>query len=29
MKDWAVTFLAAVLLVGMIVWCIRIFLMVI
>jgi hypothetical protein len=29
MKDWAVSFIAAVLLVGMIVWCIKIFIEVI
>jgi hypothetical protein len=25
MKDWAVSFIAAVLLVGLIVWCVRVF----
>jgi hypothetical protein len=28
MKDWAVSFIAAVLIVGMVVWCVRIFLLV-
>jgi len=25
MKDWAVSFIAAVLLVGLIIWCVRVF----
>jgi hypothetical protein len=29
MKDWAVSFIAAVLIVGMIVWCVKIFIEVI
>jgi len=28
MKDWAVSFIAAALLVGMIVWCVRVFILV-
>jgi hypothetical protein len=28
MKDWAVAFIAAVLIVGLIVWCARVFIMV-
>jgi hypothetical protein len=28
MKDWAVSFIAAVLLVGMVVWCAKVFVMV-
>jgi hypothetical protein len=28
MKDWAVSFIAAVLIVGMVVWCVRIFVLV-
>jgi hypothetical protein len=28
MKDWAVSFVAAVLIVGMVVWCVRIFVLV-
>ena len=28
MKDWAVSFIAAVFIVGMVVWCVRIFVLV-
>jgi hypothetical protein len=28
MKDWAVSFIAAVLIAGMVVWCVRIFVLV-
>jgi hypothetical protein len=28
MRDWAVSFIAAALLVGMIVWCVRVFILV-